>query len=94
MKMRYMNDMNMAPSELIINGECVYEATEEQYREAGYYPIVEAEYPNDGKLYDEKYTFDGERYIMEWEEQKEEHINKRVEELESALVELAQMLLI
>ena len=67
-KLNDNNTVDKAPRPLHFDGKDVFTTSEEIHNEQGFYRVVNAEYPNDGKPYRPIYTM-GEGVILQtWEE--------------------------
>lgn len=57
-----------APNPLKVNGKDIFTNSEKTHNENGYYRLVEAEYPQDEKCYEPRYTKQGNEIVQSWVE--------------------------
>lgn len=60
------NELILAPKKLHIGNKFCYNPPETLLKEAGYYPIMETECPQDGNIYEAHYILSGDNIIQFW----------------------------
>lgn len=57
-----------APNPLKINGKDIFTNSEEIHNKFGYYKLQHTEMPQDGKIYEPRYTLEGNAIVQSWVE--------------------------
>lgn len=62
------NEIQKAPKPLKIDGKDVFTNSEAIHNENGYYRLIQADYPQDDKHYEARYTLQDNVIIQSWVE--------------------------